>query len=195
MNSKDPIFLSASVPERETDKYIPDPLGIAEAIRALVAEAVRERLLVFGGHPAISPLVEFAARTLNAIDNVHIYQSEHFRSRIPPVALTFPNLKWTTELGGDMKRSLTHMREEMIGAHPYAAGVFIGGMDGLYEEWDLFAALHPDVPALPVASTEGAARLLWQSWNPPSPPVVPVGVKTRLDRDLQYRHLFRDLLG
>ncbi|MBV8557534.1 MAG: hypothetical protein JO116_18380, partial [Planctomycetaceae bacterium] len=78
------------MPEHELDLYIPDPVAIREAIRALVAEIVRDRLLVFGGHPAISPLVEHAAQTLNAIDNVRIYQSEFFRDVLPPVAKKFP---------------------------------------------------------------------------------------------------------
>ena len=43
----------------------------------------------------------------------------------------------------------------MINSQPFAAGIFIGGMDGLKEEWDLFQQTHPHVPAFPVASTEG----------------------------------------
>jgi hypothetical protein len=193
--SKGPIFLAASVPEHKLDLYIPDPIAIREAIRALVAEIVRDRLLVFGGHPAISPLVEHAARTLNAIDNVRIYQSEFFRNVIPPVAKKFPNLIWTPEVPGDEVASLTRMREEIIGSQPFAAAVFIGGMEGLDEEWDLFTRIHPNAPAFPVASTEGAARLIWQNWTPPNLPSIPADVKTRLDQDVQYRHLFRDLLG
>ena len=68
--NKGPIFLSASVPERELDRFVPDPVAIREAVRALVAETVRDRMLVFGGHPAISPLVEHAAQICSATDNV-----------------------------------------------------------------------------------------------------------------------------
>ena len=198
--SKGPVFLAASVPERNLDTYVPDPMAIREAIRALVAETVRDRLLVFGGHPAISPLVEHAARTLNAIDHVHIYQSEFFRNSIPPVAKAFPNLIWTGEVPGDRAASLTRMREEMIGARPFESAVFIGGMGGLFEEWDIFQRVHGRrAPAFPVASTEGAARLIWRGWTPPQNlphrPPPPPDVKDRLDHDLDYRLLFRDLLG
>jgi hypothetical protein len=191
---KAPIFLAASIPEHDLDRYVPDPVAIREAIRALVAETVRDRLLVFGGHPAISPLVEHAARTLSAIDNVRIYQSEFFRATIPPIAKAFPHLLWTREVPNDRDKSLTAMREEMIKSYVFAAGVFIGGMEGVEEEWAIFHREHPHAPAFPVASTEGAARLLWQSWTPPSLPNLPPNIRDRLDRDVDYRMLFHDLL-
>lgn len=193
--SKGPIFLAASVPERDLHVYVPDPVAIREAIRALVAEAVRDRLLVFGGHPAISPLVEHAASSLDAADNVRIYQSEFFRKVIPAVAQKFKHLVWTPEVPGDRDASLTLMRTQMITSEPFSAGVFIGGMDGLDEEWQLFARHHPQAPAFPVASTEGAARLLWDNWTPPASLNLPADVKDRLAKDLDYRLLFRDLLG
>jgi hypothetical protein len=59
---KEPIFLSASIPDRDPYVRDSDPLAIREAVLALVAVTVRERRLVFGGHPAISPLVEHAAQ-------------------------------------------------------------------------------------------------------------------------------------
>jgi len=190
---KAPVFLSASVPERELDRFVPDPVAIREAVRALVAETVRDRLLVFGGHPAISPLVEHAAQTLGAMDQVRIYQSEFFRNVIPEVAKKFPHLVWTPAVPGDLKASLTTMREEMIRSSPFAAGIFIGGMDGLFEEWDIFLQEHPGALVLPVASTEGAARLLWMNWTPSAPLPVP-DARERLARDVQYRQLFNDLL-
>ncbi|MFO0956396.1 MAG: hypothetical protein U0800_02885 [Isosphaeraceae bacterium] len=198
--SKPPIFLAASVPERDLDKYAPEPVGIRDAIRALVAEVVRERLLVFGGHPAISPLVEHAARSLQAIDNVRIYQSEFFRASIPPVAQKFPNLTWTKADPQGREASLTAMRNEMISSQEFAAGIFVGGMQGLVEEWEIFARLHPSTPAFPIASTEGAARNLWNNWLPPSIPGMPadlnarLALKARLAQDLDYRILFRDIL-
>ena len=194
MNDK-PIFLSASVPERELDKYIPDPVAIRDAVRALVAETVRTRVLVFGGHPAISPLVHHAADDLGAIDNVQIYQSEFFRPVIPPVAQQFPHLIWTRIVGNNRKLSLIEMRRLMIDSHPFAAGVFIGGMDGVEEEWAMFTRRFPVVPVYPIASTEGAARLLWTNWQPPPLPHITYNLKDRLAQDLDYRSLFHDVLG
>ncbi len=191
--NKGAIFLSGSVPERELHRFVPEPVAIREAIRALVAETVRDRMLVFGGHPAISPLVEHAARELNATDNVIIYQSSYFEKKIPDVAKKFRNLRWTREDPAGRDPSLTLMRTEMIHSTPFDAGFFIGGMEGLLEEWDIFSK-RDAIPVFPVASTEGAARILWQNWTPNNLPNAPADLKTRLSQDLQYRLLFRDLL-
>lgn len=190
-----PIFLSASVPEHQLDKYIPDPVAIRDAARALVAETVRNRLLVFGGHPAISPLIHHAADDLGAVDNVQIYQSEFFRPAIPAVAQQFPHLIWTPIVGNDRKLSLAEMRRLMMGSQQFAAGVFIGGMDGVEEEWAMFTGRYPHTPVYPIASTEGAARLLWTSWQPPQLSHITYNLKDRLAQDLDYRSLFHDLLG
>lgn len=191
-----PLFLAASVPERDLHNYPPDPVAIREAIRALVAETVRERLLVLEGHPSILPLVHHLAQDLNALDNVRIYQSEFYRKVIPVEALEFKkNLVWTPEAPGDRDASLAIMRTQMIESEPFEAGVFIGGMDGLNEAWRLFTQNHPHALALPVASTEGAARMIWNSWTPPSFLALRAVVKGRLSLDLDYRGLFRDLVG
>jgi hypothetical protein len=197
LNNLGPIFLSASVPERQPSLYVPEPTAIADAVRALVVETVRDRRLVFGGHPAISPLVEYAARSLGAVDQVEIYQSRFFENIIPPIAKTFPNLRWTPAVGTDKPASLLRMREEMIQSHTFVAAVFIGGMDGVEAEWDLFGKIYPHVPRFPVASTLGAAWLLWQNWTPPQIPgrSLPPDTKDRLAKDPDYRMLFHDLLG
>jgi hypothetical protein len=54
------IFLSASIPNREPFVHYFDAIAIREAVLALVSLCVRKTDLVFGGHPAISPLVEHA---------------------------------------------------------------------------------------------------------------------------------------
>jgi hypothetical protein len=161
---KKPIFLSASVPNRKPFVEDYDAIAIREAILSLVVVTVREREIVFGGHPAISPLVEHASRSLGAINNVHIYQSRFFEDFIPEVARAFPNLHWTEkagENGGTRDDSLEVMRREMIGSRDYGAAVFIGGMDGIFDELRLFKELHPGRAIIPVASTGGgAAKML-----------------------------------
>jgi hypothetical protein len=191
---KPPIFLSASMPDRNLERYVPEPECIREAVHALVAAVVRERELVFGGHPAISPLVEHAAHDLGGVEHVHIFQSRFFERAIPPEAKRFPNLHWTQAVSGpteeeSRRASLTLMRTEMIEFRPYAAGVFIGGMDGIEEEWDLFARLRPDTPRFPVASTGGAAQTLWQRYGPGAYPLW-----DDLKSELRYHTLFRKLL-
>ena len=160
---KKPVFLSASVPDREPFVGDYDAIAIREAILSLVTVTVRERELVFGGHPAVSPLVEHASRSLGAIDQVHIYQSRFFENVIPAVAKEFPNLHWTEKAGaegGTRSESLEVMRREMIGSRDFCAAVFIGGMEGIFDELRLFKELHPGCPIIPIGSTGGASKML-----------------------------------
>ncbi len=219
-----PIFLSASVPNRELDKYEPDPVAIREAVRGLVgiALAVPGRLLVFGGHPAISPMVWEDAESLGAADRVFIYQSELFRPVVPKEAHFFEalnHLVWTPavphsdpklqrELSLDvMRRAMIERRlrdarkvdDPMAPADfpEYSAGVFIGGMDGIEDEWRRFRGHYTQLTALLVASTAGAARQLLNDPNiVPNypPPNYPPTERRLLERERRYRFLFRTLL-
>src|SRR5580765_4706734 len=130
---KRPVFLSASVPSKEPFTNRLDPLAIREAIIALVVVSARDRPLIFGGHPAISPLVEHAARSLNALKGVHIYQSRFFEDSVPEVARAFENLHWTVGEPAEAQ-SLTVMRKEMISSWDFCGAVFVGGMEGIFEE-------------------------------------------------------------
>ena len=44
----------------------------------------------------------------------------------------------------------------MIQSAKFAAGVFIGGMEGVEQEYELFVRAHPKALALPVATGRGA---------------------------------------
>lgn len=186
---KAPVFLSASIPTRDPYLQSSDPIAIREAVLALVAVTVQERLLVFGGHPAISPLVEHAARSLNAVDNVYIFQSGWFANMITPEARSFKNFRLTPE-GRDREDSLQIMRRQMIDFSPFCVGVFIGGMEGVEEECHMLKLLHPKALVLPVASTLGAALRLWDVGEGPQDPVI----RDALRNDKHYRALFRRLL-
>jgi hypothetical protein len=207
---KGPIFLSASVPYRGPAHYLSDPVAVREAVRALVAHSVARGPLVFGGHPAITPLVWEAARSLNAADSVYIYQSEKYQALIPREAAFFNNLVWTPPVlksspdpadPFDAAKSLAVMRDWMICKRtvparqltlpPFEAGVFIGGMDGVEAEFDLFQHHYPQAPAFPIASTEGAARLLLDR---PNVLATLRPVQDLLREELNYRDVFRTLL-
>lgn len=210
-----PIFLSASVPFGDRAKrYPPEPVAIREAVRGLIAAAMPRHSIVFGGHPAISPMVWDDANSLGTVDTVFIYQSELFKNDIPKEANFFTKLVWTPQVPatpqkGDLAKSLEAMRDAMIvhrivegskmldpNAAPdlptFAAGVFIGGMNGIIDEWDLFRAHYPNVPALIVASTKGATLDLMA--DPNRNPGYPPQVRQMLERDRRYRHVFRQLL-
>lgn len=184
------VFLSASVPDREPFNHECDPIAIREAILALVTVVVRERELVFGGHPAISPLVEHAARSLGAMERVHIYQSRFFENMVPEVAKEFLNLKWTDAVNADISASLEKMRREMISSRAFCAGVFIGGMEGVMDEFRIFSEIHPSAVVLPVMSTGGAAKELEISRRVPQDPES----LFLLRDENRYRRVFRELL-
>ncbi len=166
-----------------------DPLLVREAILALVAVAVRSRELVFGGHPAISPLVDHASLTLGAQDNVYIYQSRWFEDVIPEVAKNFIDLIWTGKKGSQ-EESLRLMRTEMIRSRPFGTAVFIGGMEGIFEECKIFKELHPGKPLLPVASTLSAALDLFKAGEG----YQDEDIREELRTNKRYRALFRRIL-
>lgn len=190
---KSPVFLSASVPTREPFALNFDGVAIREAILALVVVCLRERELVFGGHPAISPLVEHAARSLGAMDRVHIYQSRFYDRMLPEAALNFENLHWTdrvTDTDDDEKYSQTSMRKQMIGSKDFCAAVVIGGMEGIFEEVALFTSLHAGKRVIPVGSTGGAAAIVLNEMAN----VWTGGKFAALNEERRYRRLFREFL-
>jgi len=184
-----PIFLSASVPNRTPYSRHSDPIAIREAILALIAVAARERLIVFGGHPAISPLVEHAARSLGALHNIVIYQSRFFQSEVPKEARAFQHFHWT-KTRRNRDSSLEFMRSEMIRSQAFCAAVFIGGMEGILDESRMFKEFHPQSVILPIASTLGAAKKLFDSGEGPEDQLI----RQKLRDNTRYRALFRIIL-
>jgi hypothetical protein len=162
-------FLSASIPDPRRERLYyetADITAIREAVTAVTTVALRRGELVFGGHPAISPLVLIIANMLDATDKVRIFQSEYFREVIPPESAAFRGLVWTPKVDADRQASLLEMRRSMIGANGFTAAFFIGGMEGVEEEFAMFRDRWPNVPAFPIASTGAAARRLLDQWGP-----------------------------
>jgi hypothetical protein len=93
---------------------------------------------------------------------VHLYQSLLFKDEFPAENARFQNVKYIDAVGNDRSGSLLAMRRRMLSDYHYEAGVFIGGMEGVEEEFELFRQLHPNATILPIASTGGAALLIYQ---------------------------------
>ena len=77
------IFLSASVPLPNRDPRFmatADVIAIRESVKALVSEVIPNGVIVFGGHPAITPLVALLLRGLgrDAARRIILYQSAFF---------------------------------------------------------------------------------------------------------------------
>lgn len=191
------FFLSASIPDPTRDvRYVDtaDVTAIREAVIALAAAVCRRGRLVFGGHPAISPLVLLVARNLGVEARVRIYQSEYFRALIPPESAGFPDLVWTPAQHEDRNASLAVMRERMLGEGPFEAAVFIGGMEGVEEEFELFRKRWPRTAVFPIATTGAAAKLLFTRHSQ-SLPGVTEQRRADLERDSVYGALFSRLFG
>lgn len=189
-----PVFLSASLPDpqRNPGYYdTADLIAIREATRALVSVVLPRAQVVFGGHPAITPLVRSIATRLGRSDRVRIYQSGYFGGQFPPDNNAFPDLVIVPAVSGDRDASLLAMRNAMISDSDFQAAVFLGGMEGVEEEFDLFVRVHPAALVLPVASTGAAAALLFAG----RASSMPRSLQHDLSRVYTYAPLFKRLLG
>ena len=184
------IFLSASIPSPERNpKYYEsaDIVAIRDCVRALATVVIPKSHLVWGGHPAITPLIRYVITTMGVDVSSHVtlYQSEWFAKHFPDENKTFEKVVITPEQE-DRSSSLQTMRLAMMNHGNFAAGVFIGGMEGVEEEFDLFREKHPRALILAVSSTGAAARIVAER--------LPEPVNPRLVKGYAYMSLFRDLL-
>jgi hypothetical protein len=184
------IFLSASIPLPERHKKYfdtADVIAIRDAVRALATVVIPNSNLVWGGHPAITPLIRYVLTTmnLNVKDHVTLYQSNFFRDKFPVDNQFIENVVIVPE-GRDLQSSLANMRNEMMTKHEFKVGIFIGGMEGVEDEFNLFRQIHPTALLLPVASTGAAAEIIYNSMAPKPDP--------RLLNDYAYMALFKSLL-
>ncbi|WP_299211230.1 hypothetical protein [uncultured Tateyamaria sp.] len=74
----------------------------------------------------------------------------------------FGNFIETPATPGDQDASLERMRQSMLSGHNYKAAIFIGGMEGIRDEYNLFSKLNPKAILLPIPSPGGYARTLFE---------------------------------
>ena len=184
------IFLSASIPlEDRNAKYFDtaDVIAIRDAVRALATVAVPNARLVWGGHPAITPLIQYVVERMNANvrDHVTLYQSRFFEKYFPEDNQWFEDVVIVPS-NGNRDASLWAMRNQMFEENKFSAGIFIGGMEGVEEEFHLFRESHRNAKLLPVASTGAAAKFIYDGMKG--------AFDSRLENDYAYMALFTDLL-
>ena len=164
------IFLSASVPIQGRAPYDQDsePIMIQAAVSALATVALGRKIIVWGGHPAITPMLWAAAQDLGVkyANSVRLFQSRYWKDQdFPAENKFFGNVTYVNEVPGDQAKSLGAMRRAMLGSTQFDAAVFIGGMEGIFDEHQLFTSMHPNAKCVPVAATGGAARKLDANLN------------------------------
>ncbi|WP_322549002.1 hypothetical protein [Flavobacterium psychraquaticum] len=187
------IFLSASVPlpERHPRYYdTADIIAIRDAVIALASLVIGKHRIIWGGHPSITPLIyyviekmivnnlkrddwnfpltdnekEWVASELKGKIQEHVllYQSLFFKDDFPPENEMFQNVR-LTENKGDLPTSIKYLRHKMFTENEFSAAVFIGGMDGIEVEYNMFKELHPKALMLPIASTGAATTIVFDS--------------------------------
>ena len=197
------VFLSASFPSGERgEKFQPyDAAAVADAVAAVVrAIFAMDGRVVFGGHPTITPLVLMVGGEFKLKERVDIFQSKLFEDKITPETKMLIDsgigcLHWTrrceTPVGSwspalmrkeILDGSLALMREEMLNSirRSAVAAVFVGGMEGISEEYEYCKKLLPQVPKIPIAGPGGAAAQL------PMADVRKLGVDEELIRSECY---------
>jgi hypothetical protein len=158
------VFLSASVPVIGRGNFYEtaDPFLIQSAVREFVTVALGRRLLVWGGHPAITPMVWAVCEDLGVsyAKSVVLYQSKYFADVFPEENKRFGNVEYIDAVPDDREASLLRMRKQMLSRGDLSEAVFIGGMEGIVEEYTLFTQIHPKAKILAVPAPGGAARQL-----------------------------------
>jgi len=185
------VFLSASIPLPDQNlRYsgTTDVIAIRDSVRALVSVVIPTGKIVFGGHPAITPLIRLLVRgmTPDVRQHVILYQSRLYEQRFPPEVAEFEDVRFVDAVGTDEAASLREMRRVMISSQQFDAGIFLGGMDGVEREFEIFREIHPNKPAFPIASTGAAAGILFNEY---------ANDRVELLTDLRYLSLFRRLLN
>ena len=165
------MFLSASVPIPGRGRFFEtaDPFLIQLAVRQLVLSTIRDWRIVWGGHPAITPMMWNVCQDIGVsyTERVTLYQSDFFKSEFPEENRQFENVVVVKGVPGEREASLDALRRAMLSRPDLRAAVFVGGMEGVIQEFELFRGYHPGAPVLPVTASGGAARDLAVLLNMP----------------------------
>ena len=161
------VFLSASFPSGERGEKVKpfDASAIADAVTAVVRAVLANKgKLLIGGHPTITPLVLMIGTEIRAQDAVDVFQSEWFRSQIPEetirlAASAVGKIHWTPK-HESRDESLWRMRRNMLDFVEPVGAVFVGGMSGIWDEYELVASRWPRAPRIPLAGPGGASAFL-----------------------------------
>jgi hypothetical protein len=208
------VFLSASIPGPDWPGNH-DPLEITDAVVACVSAIwIAGGKILCGGHPAITPLLLSVAQDFRpeAEENqvsaedplVTVYQSSLYESLIPPEtrrleATGLGRIKFTQATPGDLPQrgrnqaSLNRMREDMLATdNDPAFAVFIGGMEGIVDEYEQFRTRFQRRPVYPIGAPGGEARKLAADLeSEPYPPML----RGALLHSAEYGTLMDDILA
>lgn len=184
------VFLSAGVPVEGRGNFYDsaDPFLIQSAVREFVTAALGRLRIVWGGQPAITPMIWAICEDLGVeyASAVLLYQSTFFQDSYPDENKRFGNVEYVEGVPGDLDASLALLRASMLSRPELSCAVFIGGMEGILAEHAVFTAKHPNAPAVLVPAPGGAARQLSENSGESDPAVL---------NDLNFASLFYEKLN
>lgn len=155
------IFLSASIPTPDRSPEFAktvDTACIAAAVAALVHVCLGRRRIIWGGHPAITPMIAIIADEIDVDYEkwVTLYQSDFFKDSFPEDNSKFSNIIVTENIDSSREKSLEHLRKRMFTENDVECAVFLGGMEGIRDEYAMLKELSPDTRLYPLYSTGGS---------------------------------------
>lgn len=185
------VFLSASVPVPGRAPFDQDcePQMIQSAVSALATVALGRKTIVWGGHPAITPMLWASAQDLGVqyATAVRLFQTKFIpKEDFPEENKHFANVTYLDAVDGDLAKSLLAMRTAMLQSAEFDAAIFIGGMEGVIDEHALFSQMHPKAKCIVIETTGGAARRLAATLNYMIPADIgPLDFMSLLYRELE----------
>lgn len=171
------VFLSASLSSEKDYDFT----KVHNVVVTLVEEVInRSGILVFGGHPTITPIIANMMNIYNATNkvfpNIYLYQSKYFTEEEQPKEnKEFPDdkIKRIDACDGNKEESLKVMREKMLSEHGnFTLGVFIGGRvkeDGTCGVWDeckMFHEKNPKAKCISFTNTGTNINVITKYYNP-----------------------------
>jgi len=175
------VFLSSSIPDPDRWDQDFDALEITDAVVALCRACLtRGYRVVTAAHPTIAPLLLYVAAEFpqSASSRILIYQSLLFEDVLPTATRRFEadrvgEVIWTPAIEGEepapgrWDESLRTMREKMLSESQPVAAVFVGGMEGIFAEFEMVREIFPHIRTYSAGMPGGAASQLAE--NMPGP--------------------------
>jgi hypothetical protein len=90
-------------------------------------------------------------------NSVVLYQSRFFEGRYPDENRNFNNVIITNRNPGNQTGSLLKMRRQMLSRKDLVGAVFVGGMEAVETEHQIFKYFHPNTEVMSVISPGGGA--------------------------------------
>lgn len=168
------FFMSGSIPDPVRWKGAFEPLEITDAIVSFARTClIQGHKIVTAAHPTLAPLLLYVAAELPRQEQVsiRIYQSLLFEDILPTATRRFEaegigEIIWTEAAAGEepvpgkWDESLRIMRLQMLHDTKPDAAVFVGGMEGINQEFNLFRREFPNRPTYALGHPGGEAANL-----------------------------------